>query len=84
MSKKLFVAVMSLMLMFVLAGCGGDTAEQASDEATTEATEAHAEHPTGDDKTAEHPAAEHPTDEHPAAEHPTGDAADSTKTDHPK
>ena len=70
MSKKLCAIAMALMLMFLLAGCGGDSADTATDEAKSEAS---AEHPTGDAKKAEHPTGEHPTAD-----------ADTAKADHPK
>ncbi len=68
MFKKLCTIAMAFMLLFLLAGCGGDSAETATDEAKTEAN---AEHPTGDAKTAEHPVAADSTKaEHPKSEHP--------------
>ena len=73
MSKILRATVLSLMLVLMLAGCGGgDGAEQAED-----ATKADA---------AEQTTTENPTSEHPAGEHPAADEPDTAqaKADHPK
>ncbi len=89
MSKTLLATVLSLMLVFLLAGCGGDAADTAEGTAKTDAAEAHSEHPTSDAETAEHPTAdkassEHPTDEHPAADADSTGGAEHPKSDHPK
>jgi hypothetical protein len=78
MSKILRATVLSLMLVLLLAGCGGgDGADQAEDATQTEAA---------DKATADQPASEHPDSEHPAGEHPAADEPDSAqaKADHPK
>jgi len=77
MSKILRATVLSLMLVLLLAGCGGgDGTDQAEDAAQTDAA---------DQTTTDQPASEHPTSEHPTGEHPTTDKPDSaqTKADHP-
>jgi len=82
MSKILRATVLSLMLVLLLAGCGGgDGTDQAEDAAQTDA----AEQTTTDQPASDQPASEHPTSEHPAGEHPTADKPDSaqTKADHP-
>ena len=81
MVKVLRAMFLSLMLLSLLAGCGGG--EEAEDaEQTGAAEQATSEHPT------EHPtedATEHPT-EHPASDHPDSATAksDHPKSDHPK
>ncbi len=78
MSKILRATVLSLILVFLLAGCGGgDGTDQAEDAAQTDAAE---QAPT------DHPTSEHPTSEHPASEHPAADKPDTAqaKADHPK
>jgi len=73
MSKILRATVLSLMLVLMLAGCGGgDGAEQAEDATKTDA--------------AEQATTDQPTSEHPAGEHPAADEPDTaqTKADHPK
>lgn len=78
MSKILRATVLSLMLVFILAGCGGgDGTDQAEDATQTDA----AEKATTDHPTSEQPASEHPAGEHPAADEP--DTAQA-KADHPK
>jgi hypothetical protein len=73
MSKILRATVLSLMLVFILAGCGGgDGTDQAEDATQTDAAEK---------ATADQPASEHPDSEHPAADEP--DSAQA-KADHPK
>ncbi len=83
MSKILRATVLSLMLVLMLAGCGGgDGAEQAEDATKADA----AEQTTTENPTSEHPDSEHPTSEHPAGEHPAADEPDTAqaKADHPK
>jgi hypothetical protein len=73
MYKILRATVLSLMLVFILAGCGGgDGTDQAEDATQTDAAEK---------ATADQPASEHPDSEHPAADEP--DSAQA-KADHPK
>jgi len=78
MFRILSTAVLSLMMVFLLTGCGGgDGTEKAEDAAKAVGTE----HPQ-----AEHPKAEHPKSDHPNSEHPSADDADSSqaKSEHPK
>ena len=73
MSKILRATVLSLMLVLMLAGCGGgDGAEQAEDATKADAAE---------EATTEQSTSEHPAGEHPAADEP--DTA-QTKADNPK
>jgi len=72
MSKILSASVLSLMMVLLLAGCGGeDGAAETSDKAA-------AEHPV-----AEKAASEHPTPEHPHSAETDSVKAEHSKSDHP-
>lgn len=79
MSKVTLATVLSLMLVLLLAGCGGDYNDKATE--AKDAPEAGAAKQAG----SEHPKGEHPKAEHPAGDHPDSAKAhgEQPKSDHP-
>jgi len=71
MSKILSASVLSLMMVLLLAGCGGEDGADAAAE-------------TSDKAAAEHPVAEKAASEHPTPEHPHSAETDSVKAEHSK
>ena len=66
--KSLFLALISMVLLLSLVGCGKKSEKPVVQQSAK------------DTKSIEHPAKEHPTNEHPAKEHPSND---ESSNDHP-
>ena len=66
--KSLFPALISMVLLLSLVGCGKKSEKPVVQQSAK------------DTKSIEHPAKEHPTNEHPAKEHPSND---ESSNDHP-